>query len=162
LSATQVVGGNGVTGTVTLLAPAPSGGVAVTLASSDPLTAAVNGSVTVTAGATTATFTVTTQPVTTPLTVTLLASLAGTSTTAAAAISASLGSAIKSATLTLLPQDTPAPPTRRINVFRPSTGDWSLRAADGSGTTLSLGAPGDLPVPADYLGTGVPQIAVFH
>ena len=63
LGAEQVFGGSSVTGTVTLLGPAPTGGVVVTLVSSDTTLAQVPASVLVPAGATGASFTVTTSPV---------------------------------------------------------------------------------------------------
>ena len=60
LNPTTVVGGNSSTGTVTLSGPAPSGGVVVKLGSSSTY-ATVPSTVTVTAGATSATFTVSTK-----------------------------------------------------------------------------------------------------
>jgi len=62
LNPTSVIGGNSSTGTVTLSAPAPTGGATVVLAT-DNSAAQVPPSVTVPAGATTATFTVTTTPI---------------------------------------------------------------------------------------------------
>ena len=63
LSPATIAGGSGdsSTGTVTLTAPAPAGGVVVTLASSNIELAATLPSVTVPAGATSATFTVATN-----------------------------------------------------------------------------------------------------
>ncbi len=61
LSAATVVGGDNLTGTVTLTAAAPPGGASVTLTGSDP--AIVSSSVTVGAGATSANFTVQTRVV---------------------------------------------------------------------------------------------------
>jgi hypothetical protein len=71
LNPASVVGGSPSTGTVTLNAPAPSGGAVVTLSSSNP-SATVPSNVTVAANATTATFTVTTSAVSavTPVTIT--------------------------------------------------------------------------------------------
>jgi Domain of unknown function (DUF4082)/Bacterial Ig domain len=63
LNPTSVSGGVNSTGTVTLNAPAPTGGAVVTLSSSNTAAAQVPASVTVAANATTATFTVTTAPV---------------------------------------------------------------------------------------------------
>ncbi len=59
----QVTSGETAEGTVTLTAPAPSGGAFVTLSSSNPSVASVPSSVTVAAGATQATFTVSTGTV---------------------------------------------------------------------------------------------------
>src|SRR5262249_38230996 len=75
LSASSVVGGNPVTGTVQLGSPAPSGGASVTLMASDPVT--VPPSVTVPAGATSATFNVATRAVGGAFTVTINASYNG-------------------------------------------------------------------------------------
>ncbi len=85
LNPTTVTAPNPSTGTVTLSGPAPTGGLAVTLTSSDTRKARVPATVTVAAGQSTATFTVTTltgqlgggqNPVT------ITASLAGTGRTA--------------------------------------------------------------------------------
>ncbi len=66
VSQETVVDGTPVTGTVTLTAAAPSGGLAVPLVSDNTVAATVPASVTVTAGARTATFPVTTFPVPNP------------------------------------------------------------------------------------------------
>jgi hypothetical protein len=63
LSNESVVGGTSVTGTVTLQAPAPAGGVTVTLVSSDPDLVRPPATVFVPAGATDIAFTVPTNPV---------------------------------------------------------------------------------------------------
>jgi len=63
VSPTSVIGGTSSTGTVKLTGPAPSGGSVVTLSSSNTAAAQVPPSVTVPAGATTATFTINTSPV---------------------------------------------------------------------------------------------------
>lgn len=63
LSASTVVGGTPVTGTVALTSAAPSGGTVVSLSSNNTVAATVPESVTVAAGATGASFTVTTKPV---------------------------------------------------------------------------------------------------
>jgi hypothetical protein len=61
LSPSSVVGGNSVTGTVTLTAVAPAGGAVVSLSGGDPVT--VPASVTVPTGSTSATFTISTRTV---------------------------------------------------------------------------------------------------
>jgi trimeric autotransporter adhesin len=71
LNPTSVKGGNTSTGTVTLSSPAPSGGAVVSLSSSDTSSATVPGSVTVGAGATSASFTVNTQKVSSTRNVTI-------------------------------------------------------------------------------------------
>ncbi|MCI0350777.1 MAG: DUF4082 domain-containing protein [Acidobacteriales bacterium] len=79
LSPTTVGSGVSSTGTVTLNAAAPTGGMAVALASNNPA-ATVPASVTVAAGGTTATFAVTTTSVTSSTAVTITATLNGAKT----------------------------------------------------------------------------------
>jgi hypothetical protein len=79
LTPTVVTGGTSSTGTVTLSTAAPSGGIAVSLTSSNPGAASVPSSVTVLAGATTATFTVTTVTVTTATTADITATYGSSS-----------------------------------------------------------------------------------
>ncbi len=73
VSPASVQGGVSSTGTVTLSGPAPAGGAVVTLTSSNTAAAQVPASVTVLAGATTATFTATTSPVASNTAVTITA-----------------------------------------------------------------------------------------
>ena len=47
-------------------------------------------------------------------------------------------------------------------VYRPTTGEWFYHRTDGTGVSAQWGIPGDLPVPADFLGVGGPQIAVYR
>jgi hypothetical protein len=75
-----VVGGTGATGTVSLDAPAPTGGAVVSLSSASTAVV-VPSSVTVSAGATGATFPIVTGAVTQPTLVTLSATYAGVTTT---------------------------------------------------------------------------------
>ncbi|MCX7993793.1 MAG: S8 family serine peptidase [Fimbriimonadales bacterium] len=82
LNPTTVVGGNSVTGTVTLTSAAPSGGFVVNLSSSNAAVASVPSSVTVPAGATSANFTVSTAAVSSSTNVTITASAGGVSRTA--------------------------------------------------------------------------------
>jgi hypothetical protein len=77
LNRTSVVGGNSAVGTVTLTAPAPSGGATVTLTSSNSSAASVPPSVVVASGATSGSFTVTTAAVKKNVSATLSASYAG-------------------------------------------------------------------------------------
>ncbi|WP_162179802.1 hypothetical protein [Bryobacter aggregatus] len=62
ISPASVLGGNGATGTVTLSAPAPTGGAAITLASNNGA-AAVSPSLTIAAGQSSGSFAITTTPV---------------------------------------------------------------------------------------------------
>jgi len=82
LNPTSVNGGIPSTGTVALSAPAPNGGVLVSLSSGNIAAATVPASVTVSAGATSATFTTTTLAVTASTSVTISASYAGVTHTA--------------------------------------------------------------------------------
>jgi trimeric autotransporter adhesin len=79
LNPTSVTGGNSSQGTVTLTGPAPSGGLVVTLASGNTAVATVPASVTVPAGATSATFPVTTRAVAANTAVTITATAGGVS-----------------------------------------------------------------------------------
>lgn len=63
---TQVIGGDPATGTVTLTAAAPAGGLEVSLTSDDPAAATVPASVTVPAGSTSASFPIVTNVVANP------------------------------------------------------------------------------------------------
>jgi hypothetical protein len=88
LSPSTVAGGNSSLGTATLASPAGSGGAVVTLTSSNTSAATVPASVTVAAGATSATFTVSAAPVT---------------AAASATISGVSGGVTRSAVLTVTP-----------------------------------------------------------
>ena len=82
LNPTAVVGGTTATGTVSLTTPAPAGGAVVTLASAKASLASVPASVTVAAGATSATFAITTAATRKNSAVTISASYAGVTKTA--------------------------------------------------------------------------------
>ena len=82
VSPSTVTGGTTVTGTVTLSAPAPAGGVLITLQSSKPAIATPPSSVTMPAATTSVTFLITTVKPSKNTTVTLTASYAGGSQTA--------------------------------------------------------------------------------
>ncbi len=120
LSPAQVVGGGATTGTVTLSAPAPAGGVTVWLSSSNSDVASFPASVTVAAGRTSATFAVATRPVTASATIT---------------VSAVSGGATASAPLAV------QPPTHTHLLWNNSDGRvmlWSV-AGDGSFTLNGFG-----------------------
>jgi len=115
---TSVTGGNSSTGTVTLSGPAPSGGAQVMLSSSNTAAARVPSSVTVAAGATSATFSVGTSAVAASTTVT---------------ISGAYGGATRSVSLTVTPAPPPPPTVSSLtlnpaNVFggQSSTGTVTL------------------------------------
>src|SRR3989454_324616 len=118
LNPASVTGGNSSTGTVTLSGAAPSGGAVVTLSSSNTVVARVPSSVTVAAGARSATFTVSTSAVTASTTV---------------SISGTYGGVTRSASLTVTPAPPPAPTLSSLtlnpaNVFggQSSTGTVTL------------------------------------
>jgi subtilisin family serine protease len=121
LNPTSVVGGNSSTGTVTLTAPAPSGGFVVNLSSSNTNVATVPSTVTVPAGATSANFTVSTQAVSSATSVTVTASAGGVSRTA---------------TLTV----NPAPSVTLQSLTISPTSVWGGSTATGT-VTLSSPAP---------------------
>jgi len=95
LSPSSVTGGNSSQGTVTLTAAAPSGGAVVALSSGNTNAATVPASVTVPAGATSASFAVTTRAVT---------------ASTAVGITASYNGVARAATLTVNPASAPPPP----------------------------------------------------
>ncbi|HEX3093751.1 MAG TPA: hypothetical protein VHW72_14055, partial [Candidatus Angelobacter sp.] len=126
LTPATLVGGNTSKGTVTLSAPAPSGGAAVSLTSGNSAVAAVPASVTVGAGTTASSFTVNTGSVTASTGVQLNASYSG---------------AIVSATLTVQPSTALPPPQPALSSLSllPST---VRSTATSQGTvTLSGAAP---------------------
>jgi len=139
---TSVVGGQGSTGTVTLTTGAPTGGAVVSLSSANAGVASVPASVTVAAGATSASFAVTTSTV---------------ASTTLVGINGSYSSVTKTATLTVTPP--PPPPTLSTLTLNPSTvsggatstGTVTLTApapAGGAVVTLSSTNPGAASVPA--------------
>jgi hypothetical protein len=81
VSPTSVVGGTTAQGTITLTAGAPSGGAVVALSSANTSVVSVPASVTVLAGASSATFSVNTSAVTTNTSVVITATYAGVSRT---------------------------------------------------------------------------------
>ena len=130
---TSVPGGTSSTGTVTLDAPAPSGGLSVSLSSSLPGAASVPPTVTVAGGATTASFPITTFPV--DNTTAQLSATVG-STTLFAALAITRASSIVPTGLTLNPT--------AVLGGSSSTGTVRLSAAAPSGgavVTLSDDSP---------------------
>ena len=124
LSPTAVVGGNTSKGTVTLSAPAPSGGAAVALTSGNSAMAKVPASVTVSAGGTAGSFTVTTSSVTAATGVQLNAAYSG---------------AIVSATLTVQPTVvSPPTPSSSPSLISLSLSPSTVRSAGSSQGTVTL------------------------
>lgn len=156
LNPTAVTGGvQSSAGTVRLTGPAPSGGALVFLSSSNTTVARPPSSVTVAAGATSATFTVTTSAVT-----------ASTSVT----ISATFGSTTKTATLTVNPVLLPTiasltlSPTSVVGGLQSSTGTVRLSGpAPTGGARVALSSsngaasvPLSVTVPAGATSTTFP------
>ena len=128
MSPASVTGGSAAQGTVTLTAAAPVGGFPVTLSSSNPATASVPASVSVTQGATSASFTVTTSAVTasTPVTIT-----------------ASAGSVTRTATLTV------TPPGQNATLTVTATGRGGERVTSSpAGINVAVGSTGSAAFPA--------------
>jgi hypothetical protein len=126
LSASTVAGGATVTGTATLSAAAPAGGAVVALSSGDPVT--VPPSVTVPAGATSATFGVITR------------SVGGTIT---ATISGSYGGGSASATLAVT---RPTVATARFGVTGPHETETCVLTSDGNAIDCTFnGSPSTAP-----------------
>jgi hypothetical protein len=142
LNPINVVGGNTSQGTAILTGAAPSGGAVVTLSSSNTSVATVPASVTVPAGASSATFTVSTASVT-----------ASTSAT----ITGAFGGAARSSTLTVTPPPPPIGPASlsvspaTVEGGNPVTGTVFLSGsapADGLVVSLSSSNTAAATVPA--------------
>ncbi len=93
LSPSSVTGGNSSTGTVTLSGPAPTGGAQVVLSSSN-MAASMPSSVTVLAGAASATFTISTSAVAVSTSVTISASYGGVTRTASLTVTSPILSSL--------------------------------------------------------------------
>ena len=118
----SVVGGQSSTGIVTLSGPAPGGGVTVTLSSAQPAVASVPPSVTLGAGATSASFPISTAAVAGSTPVAITASFSGTT---------------KTATLTVTP---PPLPTLSSLTLSPST----VTGGSSATGTVTLSGPAPL------------------
>ncbi len=122
LSPSTVQGGTGSSATVTLTAAAPSGGAVVSLTSSNTAAATVAASVTVPAGATSATTSVATSAV-------------GSTTTSV--ISATRNGVTRTATLTVT---APAPPAPNASLDTVSLSPASVQGGSSSSATVTLTA----------------------
>ncbi|MGI9114519.1 MAG: hypothetical protein ACR2FX_05705 [Chthoniobacterales bacterium] len=121
LTPATVAGGTNASGTVFLSAPAPSGGINVTLSTSNRFVAAVPGTVAVPAGQTSAKFTVTTSSVSSNTPVTITAMLDSS----------------QSATLTVTAGAAPAPtPTPGTSLSAPSPLSPAADARSTPGTNI--------------------------
>lgn len=129
LNPTSVNGGSPSTGKLTLSGAAPSGGAAISLASSSSSVASVPGSVTVPAGGTIATFQVTTMAVAGSTSVTLSASLpSGAPQTASLTVTPPPPPGTTLTSLTLSPSS--------VTGGTPSTGTVTLSAPAPTGGAL--------------------------
>jgi hypothetical protein len=134
LSPSTLAGGAGSTGTVTLTAAAPSGGALVSLSSSNPAVAAVPASVTIGAGATSATFAATTSTVTATTPVTITATYSGVTKTATLTVTPPSQAATLSVTASGRSGERVTSNPAGINVNVGSTGSASF----GTGTSVTL------------------------
>ena len=126
LSPSAIVGGNTSRGTVTLNGPAPSGGAVVSLASNNTSAATVPTSVTVASGNASATFTIATAVV---------------SSSRAVSISSLYGGVTRSATLTVLPENSPSAGHGITPWPENKSGAVSLTFDDGDTSQYTLGVP---------------------
>jgi hypothetical protein len=133
---TSVTGGTTSQGTVTLTSAAPTGGVAVTLTSSNTGVAVVPGGVTVAAGATSATFAATTSAVGASTPVTITAAHSGVTRTATLTVNPPAQSATVTVTATGRSGENVVSSPAGINVAVGSTG--SATFASGTHITLSV------------------------
>jgi hypothetical protein len=123
LNPATLQGGASGSATVTLTAPAPSGGAVVSLASGNTSAASVPASLTVAAGATSGTTSVTTNAVT---------------STTTSVISATYNGLTRSATLTVT---APAPPAPDAALDTVSVSPTSVQGGSSASTTVTLTAP---------------------
>ena len=132
----SVAGGSGSTGTATLSAAAPAGGIVVSLASSNPAVATVPASVTVAAGATSATFPAATSGVAASTAVTISASYNGVTKTAVLTVTPPAQAATLSVTASGRSGERVTSSPVGINVSVGSTGTASFNT--GTSITLSV------------------------
>jgi hypothetical protein len=119
VSPTAIVGGNTAQGTITLTSGAPSGGAVVTLSSANTSVVSVPASVTVAAGASSATFGVNTSAVSANTSVVITATYAGVSRTTTLTVTPASTSSLPSPSLISPAADS------RFNPGASITFDWS-------------------------------------
>ena len=127
LSPSSAPGGSTGSATVTLTAPAPSGGAVVSLSSSNPAAATVPASLTVPAGVTSAT--------------TSSVATSAVSSTTTTVISATHNGITRTATLTVTAPTPPAPPAPSATLDSVSLGPASVQGGSSASTTVTLTAP---------------------
>jgi chitodextrinase len=159
VSPSSVLGGSSATGTVTLSSAAPTGGVAVTLSSSNTGAATVPTPVTVLAGMTTATFSVGTTTVTASTSVTISGTYSGVTRTAALTVSSAgsgtttfvgAGGNLQQAINNAQPGDTLV-----LQAGATYTGPFTLPNKSGAGwITIQSSALSQLPASGQRVGPG--------
>lgn len=145
LSPATVQGGATASTSVTLTAPAPSGGAVVSLASSNTGAATVPATVSVPAGATTASASLTTSSV---------------SATTTAVISATYNGVTRSATLTVTAPTAPPPPPPSAALDSVSLGPTSVQGGSASSATVTLTAPAPAGGAVVAFSSSDPQVTV--
>jgi hypothetical protein len=145
LNSTSVNGGSSSPGSVTLSAPAPSGGALVSLSSSNTAVATVPASVTIPAGATSATFTLTTLPVTAPTPVTISVSYAGVTHTASLTVTAP--PTLTSLTLNQTNVNGGSSFTGSVTLSGPAPGGGALVSLSSANTAVAT-VPASVTIPA--------------
>ena len=144
LGPTSVLGGSSSTGTVTLSAPAPSGGAVVALSSGNTAAAQVPASVTVAANATTATFAVTTSPVASNTSLTISGTY-GTTRNASLTVTAAVLSSVSLSPTSVLGGSS-STGTARLNGPAPAGGAVVTLS---SSNTAAAQVPASVTVPAN-------------
>jgi hypothetical protein len=136
VSPSSVVGGSSSTGTLTLTSAAPTGGAVVSLSSSNAAAANVPASVTIAAGAASATFPATTSAVTTSTPVTISAVYAGITRTATLTVNPAGQTATLTVTATGRSGERVMSSPAGVNVNVGTTGSASFNT--GTSITLSV------------------------
>jgi len=147
LNPSTVTGGSSSTGSVTLSAPAPSGGAVVTL-SDNSSNSSVPASVTVPAGATSATFSVGTSAVTSTTSATISGSYGGVTRSAVLAINAPAFTVRLTVSPSTVTGGSASVGTVTLSARAPS-GGLTLTIASSS---ASVSVPSSLLIPAGYSG----------
>jgi len=148
LNPTSVNGGNSSTGQITL-SSAPSGGVALSLSSSNTAVATIPSSVTVPAGATAVAFPVTTSSATTSTTVTISASNSGLTHSASLTVTPqpSAGPTLTSVTLSPSTVVDGSPVSGLVTLNGPAPSGGALVSLSSSNTAV-LKVPAGVTIPA--------------
>ncbi|HYL13636.1 MAG TPA: S8 family serine peptidase [Terriglobales bacterium] len=148
LNPTSVNGGNPSTGTVTLSSPAANGGVVVSLSSSNTLAATVPASVTIAAGAASATFPVKTSMVSATTTSTISGSYGGIQQSALLTVTPpASGPSLTSLTLNPASVTGGSPSIGTVALNGPAPGGGAVVSLSSSNTTVAT-VPASVTIPA--------------